>query len=385
MIAYSSQWLEALQVRRQAATWHRKNLIGAAQFETILNAHPVEFYTPNVFVRIGLAIFCWVLMLSAMGVFSMIFFASGNVGTGAMLLLSGAGALVGLEYVISEKRHYRSGIDDMLLYMAIGFILGGLILMLSLYDKPLAFCLVALPVLGLAAVRYVDRLVTFSAFGCLSAIVFLTVLKTGSAGRIVLPFLMMAYAAAGYAGARRLKGQARLRLWTECLALLEGLCLITFYLSGNYFVIRELSVTWFDQPHVPMAFVFYVFTAVMPVAYVIFGLRQRDRLLLRAGMALLVLSVLTFRHYFSLGHPEVLVTAAGAALVVFAYVAIRLLKRGDLPFTYTQDVEEPEEGQELESFVVNETFAASVQGQTPAGGMQFGGGQFGGGGSQGNY
>jgi hypothetical protein len=59
MIAYSSQWLEALQVRRQAARWHRKNMIGTAQYEAILAAYPVGFYTPNVVVRIGLAIFCW--------------------------------------------------------------------------------------------------------------------------------------------------------------------------------------------------------------------------------------------------------------------------------------------------------------------------------------
>jgi hypothetical protein len=134
-----------------------------------------------------------------------------------------------------------------------------------------------------------------------------------------------------------------------------------------------------------MAFVFYAFTAVVPVAYIFLGLQQRDRLLLRAGMVLLVLSVLTFRYYFSLGNPEVLVTLAGAALVIFAYVAIRLLKRGDLPFTYTQDVEEPEEGQELESFVVSETFARSAQVPVPVGENPFGGGQFGGGGSGGNY
>ncbi len=385
MIAYSTQWLEALQVRRQAATWHRKNLIDATQFEIILKAHSVGFYTPNVFVRIGLAIFCWVLMLSGLGIMGIAIFSSGEVGIGITLLIFGAVTLVGLEYVISANHHYRSGIDDMLLYTGLAFIVTSFNLLLSLYDKPLLSCVVALPVLVFGAVRYVDRLVTIAAFVCLSAIVFLTVLKTGSAGRIVLPFVMMAYAAAGYIAVRQHKGQVRLRLWAECLKVLEGLCLITFYLSSNYFVIRELSEAWFDQSHVPMPFVFYAFTAAVPVGYITFGLWQRDRLLLRAGMALLVLSVLTFRYYFSLGHPEILVTMAGATLVVFAYVVIRLLKRGNLPFTYTQDVEEPEEDQELESFVVNETFAKSVQSPAPVDGNPFGGGQFGGGGSGGNY
>jgi hypothetical protein len=388
MIAYSSQWLEALQVRRQAARWHRKNLIGTAQYEAILAAYLVGFYTPNVFVRIGLAIFCWVLVSSAFGIFSLFLLDSGSEKTfGVGLLFFGGGLLVALETIISAKRHYRSGIDDALLYVALGCLITGLLLLLvpGADEEILFSCVLALPVLTFGAVRYTDKLVTVLAFLCLTAVVFLTVLEIGPIGRLVLPFVLMAYAAAAYFGVRRLKGQPKLRLWSACLEALEGLCLLTFYVSGNYFVIQILSDLLFSQPDVPMAFVFYAITAAVPVLYIFFGLRQRDRLLLRTGMILLVLTVLTFRYFFSLGHPEVLVTVAGAGLVVFAYVVIRLLKRGDLPFTYTQDAEEPEEDQELESFVINETFAKSVQGPAPVGENPFGGGQFGGGGSQGNY
>jgi hypothetical protein len=387
MIAYSSQWLEALQVRRQAARWHRKNLIGTAQYEAILAAYPVGFYTPNVFVRIGLAIFCWVLVSSAFGIFSLFILDSGSeVAFGVGLLFFGGGLLVALESIISAKHHYRSGIDDALLYVALGCFISGLCLLIPGLDENfLSFCVLALPVLTVGAVRYIDKLVTVLAFLCLSAVVFLTILEIGSVGRLVLPFVLMAYAAAGYLLVRRLKGRPKLRLWSACLDVLEGLCLITFYVSGNYFVIQVLSEAMFDQPDVPMAFVFYAFTVVVPVAYIALGLGQRDRLLLRAGMVLLVLTVLTFQYFFSLGHPEILVTVAGAALVIFAYVVIRLLKRGNLLFTYTQDVEEPEEDQELESFVINETFAKSVQSQASVGENPFGGGQFGGGGSTGNY
>jgi hypothetical protein len=387
MIAYSSQWLEALQVRRQAARWHRKHLIGTAQYEAILAAYPVGFYTPNVFVRIGLAIFCWVLVSSAFGIFSLFILDSGSEKAfGVGLLLFGGGLLVALESVISAKRHYRSGIDDALLYTALGFVLTGVALLVpGLEEDFLTLSLVALPVLTFGAVRYADKLVTGFAFLCALAVVFLTVAKIGPAGEASLPFVLMAFSGVGYALLRRLRGQAGLRLWEACLRVLEVMCLVCFYLSGNYFVISELSEAWFGAASVPLALVFYGFTAVVPVLYIVVGLRQRDRVLLQAGMALLVLSVLTFRSYFSLGHPEIMVTVAGAVLVVFAYVVIRLLKRGDLPFTYTQDAGEPEEDQELESFVVSETFARSAQGPAPVGENPFGGGQFGGGGSSGNY
>lgn len=387
MIAYSSQWLEALQVRRQAAKWHKKNYIGSAQYEAILAAYPVGFYTPNAFVRIGLAIFTWVLVSSAFGILGVTLFADmpGETGIGVTLLFFGVFNLIGLEIVIREKHHYQSGIDDALLYLGLGFIVSGLTLLLSSFDEPLPLFLAALPLLAFGAIRYLDRLVTLCAFICAVSILFLVLLKAGAAGRLVLPFLLMAFSGAGYAAVRRSKGQTRLRLWEGCLEVLEGLCLLTFYLAGNYFVIRELSEALFEQSQVPLAFVFYAFTALIPPLYLYFGLKNRDRLLLRTGMVLLAMAVFTFKYYFSLGHTEIMITGAGALLVTFAYVTIRFLKREQMPFTYAKDVAESEEGPELEILVINETFAASVQGQTPVKENAFGGGQFGGGGSGGNY
>ncbi|HEX8531083.1 MAG TPA: hypothetical protein VF646_13725 [Cytophagales bacterium] len=386
MIAYSTPWLEALQVRRQAARWHRKNLIGTAQYEAILAAYPVGFYTPNVFVRIGLALFCWILTLAAFGLFALIFMEGSSGTASVMLLLFGGGLFAALEYTIHTKHHYRSGIDDALLYSALGSVMSGFATLVpGLEDDFLGLSVLGLSVLTFGAVRYADKLVTGFAFHCALAVVFLTVAKIGPVGEAVLPFVLMAFSGIGYALLRRLRGQAGLRPWEACLRVLEVLCLVSFYLGGNYFVISEVSEAWFGAGAVPLAIIFYAFTALVPVLYIVFGLRQRDRVLLQAGMALLVLSALTFRYYFSLGHPEILVTVAGAALVVFAYVVIQLLKRGNLPFTYTREAEEPEEEQELESLVVNEALSRSVQGQPSAEPNPFGGGQFGGGGSSGNY
>ncbi len=387
MIAYSSQWLEALQVRRQAAIWHKKSLIGPEQYEAILAAYPVGFYMPNAFVRIGLAIFTWVLVSSAFGILGIALLADmpGETGIGVTLLFFGVFNMIGLEIVIREKHHYRSGIDDALLYLGLGFIVSGLALLLSSFDEPLPLVLVALPLLVIGAIRYLDRLVTICAFMCAVSILFLVLIKAGAAGRLVLPFLLMAFSGAGYAAVCRFKEQVSLRLLEECLEVLEGLCLLTFYLAGNYFVIRELSEVWFEQSHVPLAFVFYGFTALIPPLYIYFGLKNRDRLLLRTGMVLLAMAVFTFKYYFSLGHTEIMITGAGALLVTVAYVTIRFLKREHLPFTYAKDVTDSEEGPELETLVINETFAASVQGHAPIGENAFGGGQFGGGGSGGNY
>ncbi len=383
MIAYSNQWLAALQVRRQAAQWNKKELITDAQLRAIFDVYPAGFYTPNVFVRIGLGIFCWVLVCSAFGLLSI---AAGiftnERAAGILLLFFGVGTLAALEYAIREMHHYRSGLDDAMLYLGLGSTISGLCLTFSTFDSSLLSLTLALPLLAAAAVRYTDKLVAALAFVGVFAILFLLMLKMGNSARLVLPFGGMLFAGAGYSAVLHIRKQACFRLWEECTEWLEVLCLVTFYACGNYFVIREGSNALFGEKQVPLSLVFYVFTAVVPVVYVYFGLRKRNRILFRCGLLLVAVAVFTFRFYFSLGHTQLAVTLAGAVLVAFAFFTIRYLKKGNLPFTYIQEAEE-EEGLELETLVINQTFAPAQA--APVGENAFGGGQFGGGGSGSSY
>jgi len=165
--------------------------------------------------------------------------------------------------------------------------------------------------------------------------------------------------------------------------------LIVFYLSGNYFVIRESSVEFFNLDlseggDIPLAFVFYAFTAIVPIFYLSFALKNKDKLLLLVSLLLITVAALTFKYYFSLGHPEVSLTIAGIVMIGVAYFSIRYLKTDKKGITFKDD---PNENNFLksnaEALIIAQSFSSPAQ--TSTGGVEMGGGDFGGAGSGGKY
>ncbi len=385
-IAYNTQWLDALKVREQAGQLHKKGMINQEQLQAIQAQYPVGFYTPNIFVRVVLAVMCWILSSSIFGLFGVTILTemvASEEGIGIVLLFFSAVTLAGLEYFIRTGKHYQSGLDDALLYMALAAGITGLCLIFSSFDDSLTYFMLAFPVLFFGAIRYLDKLVAALVFLCLGGIVFLGLLELGEWVKIVLPFIFMAFSGAACYWLRRNKQKESLRFWEESMTILEGLSLILFYLSGNYLVVRELSEAWFGVTRVPGAFLFYLITAAMPLVYIFFGLRYKDRLLLRIGLVLVVAAVFTFKYYFSLGHTEVLITLSGAFLVVLAYFSIQFLKKGHPVYTYAEDESNNQGILNAEAVLITQSFG----GATPLSRQDtlYGGGQFGGGGAGGNY
>ena len=124
MIAYNREELDALRTRQTAREWHDKGLLSAARWEAVVERNPVNFYSPNVFVRIGLAIFCLILLIAAAGLLMVFLEPNTDEGLAVFGLFFGAACLALLEgWIIAQARHYGSGIDDMLLYVGAGAII----------------------------------------------------------------------------------------------------------------------------------------------------------------------------------------------------------------------------------------------------------------------
>jgi hypothetical protein len=314
----------------------------------------------------------------------MALFDSSAAITGCICLFFSGGLLFALEFFIRENHYYKAGIDDILLYMALGMAITGLCVIFSpLFDEStVLYCLLAFPLLVMAAIRYVDTLVSALAFACLVAIVFLVFKESTITARLI-PLACMLLSAGIYMGIRQNKKREELRFWTDCLIVVEAGCLILFYASGNYFVVEDLGEMLFPGFHIPFSFIFWIFTAFTPLAYVYFGLKNHDRLLLRIGLLMIALSALTLKHYFSLGHHEVTLTISGALLMLVAYYCIRYLKNYPGQFTYEADrFEENSEFENTESLIIAQTAGSPSISEK---GFDFGGGKFGGGGAGGNY
>lgn len=388
MIAYNTQWLDALSVKEQAGKWYKKGLITQPQWQEIQARFVSGFYSPNFFVRIGLFFFCWILTSSTFGLIGVSLISAisdDELGAGIVLLLFSGLLFFALERFIKDQKYYCAGIDDALLYMALSSGIGGLCLCFEpfLENHVTLYLLLSLPILIMAAIRYTDMLLTCLSYLCAMGILFL-VAESNNFTRIIISFLCMLFSGAVYIIIRKNKAREELRFWADCLMIIEACSLITFYLSGNYFVVKELGESLFPGYTIPLAFLFYVFTAIMPLVYVFVGLKNKDRLILRIGLIMVAVSVLTFKYYFSLGHHEITLTIAGAIMVAVAYLAIRILKKNVYGLTYKEDLSsEDSPGYfNAEALLVAQTFGPQL---TPEKEFEFGNGKFGGGGAGGNY
>ncbi len=397
MIAYNKTLLNNLRVTEVAKRWFANGLISTEQMARVLNNYKTDYFKPNVFIKIGLFIFSFFVIGAALGLYSlmtmMIIVDHTDNITGYSIVtctLFGTACFFFLEKFIQWRNWYSNGMDDALLYNGLGFLLSIIIFSMSdnLNDEDafLIVCIVYLPFLLAAVVRYADRLVTLAAIICSYLIFFLVVMKTGSTAKFVMPFAFMVLSGIYYFAARKLENMPSAVNYKGCLTVLKVVSLIVFYISGNYFVIRESSSEFFNLElgpgqDIPMALLFYAFTALVPLAYLFFGLKRKDKLMVWVALLLIAVAVLTFKYYFSLGHPEVTLTIAGLVMMSLAYGSIKYLATDKHGITFKDDPNEDNFFKtNAEALMISQSFSQPTVQSTDAG-VEMGGGQFGGGGS----
>jgi hypothetical protein len=177
------------------------------------------------------------------------------------------------------------------------------------------------------------------------------------------------------------------------MKLAKGFFLIIFYLAGNYYVVRELNFSlsenyYYDSvsPEIPFALLFWVFTFIVPVVYLVFSLKNKDRIMLWIGFLALCFSFFTFRMYHHVLPPEVALTIGGLAVFVFTYFAIKKTKYNETGITFKEDrFSNPNAFANLQTLVVASQFGLKPEAKVEESPMKFGDGGFSGGGSNGEF
>jgi hypothetical protein len=402
MIAYNQEFINNLALIKKAKQWYARNLLSDVQMANIQKKYPINFYNPNLFVKIGLFIFTNIAISAALGFYVLFCFTGSNglehsdVFPVVTCIIFATLCMVALELFVRNKLIYRSGVDEALLYSTLGFILFAIAYSVGTYNDNavLISALIFLPFLIIASIRYIDTIVSIVALICVYIILFLLLLKTGDIAKLIMPFFLMLLSAAFYFIAKKQKQKEVLLPWKKCLVAAECIAMIVFYLACNYFVIRESSISFFymvlnEGEDIPLAFVFYALTALVPIAYVFMGLKKKDKISLWIGLLLVAIAALTFKYYFSLGHPEISLTIAGIVMIVIAYISIRYLKTDKLGITFKEDIDEDNFLKtNAEALLIAQSFSQQVHSSQPennVGNTDFGGGDFGGAGSGGNY
>ncbi|MCF2496998.1 hypothetical protein [Dyadobacter chenhuakuii] len=378
--AYNETWIANLHILNKAEHWAAKKLLTREQLDQAEKAFPQQFYRPGIFVKIGLFIFTLIACSFASGFISMFIIGDGGQENISIIsLFCMAGFIFFLEFLIKKRSLYHSGTDNALLYAALG---AAAIPILSLFQdlQVWQFCIIFFAITFAATLRYADLLTAAGSFLILILMLGDMMIKF-PIGKAILPFGVMILSALVYMIVRKIKSS----YYHDCRKLIEILALATFYLGGNYLVVREGNAMLNDlnlpfAPQIPFAQVFYFFTIGIPVAYIFFGLKKHDRVLLITGLLSLALSVYTYKHYFSPFTPAQELAIAGMAMIVLSAAVIKYLH------TPKHGLSDEQEGKRklanLEAILV-----AQHLGQTPGedGNVEFGGGNFGGGGSGETY
>ena len=329
--AYPAAWADEEVTRAAADRWQRRGLLTPAQQAAIAAAYPLRYYRPHNWIRLLLLVATLLGAASGLGFLLLVTQADFQAGTYAATILLAATAL--LEVLIKHSGHYRSGVDNALLYVAV---LAWGSLLYELLNRDLAtpffsisWLLLVLVVLLVALVRYADPVVAAACFAVALWLAVLVLMKSGP-GRLLLPFGLMAIAGALLVALRQLPARADYYYYRSAGLVLRALGLAGLYLAGNYLLVREgharLLSSGGPPEQVALAPLFYVLTASVPVAYIGLGLRRHDRLLLGVGLLALAFSFFTLRYYRSLLPPEIAATLGGLVLLVGALAALRYLR-----------------------------------------------------------
>jgi len=385
MIAYNRQSLDNLEIQQQANEALEKGLLTTEEIDRIRKAYPIRFYLPNSFIGAGLFLLTVLATVCAFGLFLLFGLDEADHHFGMILILFGVIGYGALELFIRHRKMYRAGVDDALLWMA------GLSVTLGVYSglghpSPTLLSLTVLLLAAGGVLRYTDRLMALVAYGALLSLLFYTVTGWGAVARALLPFMTMAVSIGLYLVFTRWITHDRLRHYHSSLVLLRAATLLSFYLGGNYYIIRELNAAISEHPGpVALGWLWWLLTGMVPILYIARGIQKKDVVFLWTGMALVAATVFTVRYYYHLLPAELAMIIAGCVLIAGVYGLTRYLRTPKHGFTSAApDYPHALADLPMEGMILAESFT-SVAAQPADPGVRFGGGTTGGGGAGGNY
>ncbi|HEY4334362.1 MAG TPA: hypothetical protein VGM89_00650 [Puia sp.] len=387
MIAYNRQSLDNLHLQTEAQDAFGKKVITSDEYDRIRGAYPFHFYLPNFFIRIGFFILTTIAAACGLGLFMLMGIGGSSEGllygimVGYGLLAFGA-----LELFIHNRKMFGSGVDDALLWVGSFLIVLGIDLSTNDTLQPVPKCLLILVIALVGMLRYTDRVMTLFAYAASLGLVFYTLKDGRPVVRTLLPFVIMGLSIGGYFLFTRLQQQDRLRHYRSCLQVLRIATLLSLYLAGNYYIVRELNATLSGSSGpVALGWLWWLLTAAIPVFFIVKGIQRKDTLFLWTGMALVAGSVFTVRYYYHWLPTETAMVVGGIILIAGVYGLTRYLRTPKQGFTAAApDYPHVLENLPVEGLVLAETFS-TVAAPAPDTGVQFGGGTTGGGGAGGQF
>ncbi|OXB21756.1 hypothetical protein B0A80_16365 [Flavobacterium tructae] len=388
MTAYDKEELDDLILIEEAASLYSAGFIDKNQKDRIKSELTAFRMQNNILVRLGFFLLGSFLYLSICGAISLLGLSGEQFFFSICCYIFALVGFVGAE-LLANLKYYRHGLDDAFvlgsilnLGIAVAITTEGYELIIAIFVAFKSFLLYR---------RYLNLPALLVFCVASAAVLFFGLLELGEIGKMILPFVTLLFSAGFYFFTKKNIQKLTETYHYNGLLFANSFCLILFYLSCNYLVVRELSVILMDNPiaegkDIPFAFFFYAFTLIVPFVYLVQALKTKDRILLWISFLAIGFSIYTIRFYHSVLPIEIALTLGGIVLFAIAYFSIKKLKDKESDLTFKPDrLNSSNPFLNMETLIVASAFGVKPEAKTEDSPMDFGGGGFSGGGSEGTF
>lgn len=387
MIAHDKNLLDNLALIEEADSLQAGGFISKEQNAMIKKNLSSFKRHDNILVRLGFFLLGAFLYVSICGAFSLFGLDGGQTFWKICFYIFAIIGFAGANFLANQK-YYGHGLDDAFnlgallnLGIAIGITTDG-------HEIIIAFLIAVASFLIYLRYIYLPSAVIFCIAS--SAVLFYGMFEFGDIGKTILPFVAMLFSAGFYFFTKKALDNLGENYYYKGILVANSFCLVLFYLSCNYLVVRELSVMLLGNKilpgkNIPFAIFFYVFTMVVPIVYLVQALKTKDRIMLWTSFLSIAFSIYTIRFYYSVLPIEFALTLGGLVLFAIAYFAIKKLKDKESGLTFKPDrINNSNAFLNAEMLIVASQFGIKPEATTESP-MKFGGGGFSGGGSDGSF
>lgn len=392
MVAYNESDLDTTFLVAEAENMKHSGFINSDVFGKILKENIGLKTQDNVLIRMCLFVLGSIVYGSICGVLAL-FMSGVNNFDESLKIMVFVYAILGFVttelFLIKEFKFFGNGLDDAAI-LGIQLSLASAAALLTDGDSFTIGLVIALTSV-FCYLRYLN--IPSLIIGCFSCTYVLAsfMLDFVKYGKSLLPFILIFFAVLIYFASKKIEKNIQKPYYAKGLVLIKSFCLILFYLAGNYFVVQSLSYElredyYVEDSEISLAWFFWTFTFLVPIIYLVFGIKNRDKIMLWIGFLALGFSFYSFRVYHHVLPQEVALTLGGLLLFLVAYFAIKKLKNKEEGITFKADrFESSNSLLQLEVLASAAQFGIKPEVAAPESPIEFGGGGYSGGGSGGEF
>lgn len=387
MQAYKYSDLYHKMILEQASEAFLAGCLHENRYKQLLATSSSHLFRPNYLFRIGMGLLTAIAYVFLLALLAYSLKLDNEAGFRAVIIVMTIAAYCLLEFLIKEQHYYNAGVDNVLMLLIGGSVMG---LLWSAFSLPAgAIVFGTMLICAWLCIRFTDALM--GALALVLAIMWVCIeLQKMGMPVAVVPFIACFFCAVVYVLMKRLEKKETFLLYAFTCRVVRLVALTGGYLCVNVAFI-ERYIIWANEP---LAFpgvvriLFWVTTMLGPVVMLLYGLKKKELVVLRIAACLLVIALFTFHMYFSVMRAEQLSVTGGGILILGIYLLIKWLAvpRGGFVFK-KEDNTENKLLKDAQAAIVAQVFGKNQShlATTASSATILGGGSSGGGGASGNY